>query len=106
VLAQHKFIKDSADARVAREVEEKELKRKYAIKKKEQATSENVENQSEPTSPAASESKHKNNDLVLDGNSSSSTLLDTDATIIEGGGYEGLDLNPEHKSLCDFYKGD
>lgn len=44
VTAQHKFVKDAADTQAACEVEEKELKRKTAIKEKEQATSETVEN--------------------------------------------------------------
>jgi hypothetical protein len=37
-------VKDAADTQAACEVEEKELKRKTAIKEKEQATSETVEN--------------------------------------------------------------
>ena len=94
------------DAQVACELEDEELKRKAAIKEKARATSKTVENQSEPTSQEASEPKHKDEDLLLDGDSSRSTQLDDDVMTIGGYGNEGLDLTSEQKSLCKFYNGD
>ena len=96
-------MKATADAQAACEVEEKELIRKVVIKGKEWATSETVENQSEPTSPTAPESNNEDKDLVLAGNSLRSILLNTDAVTSGKDVYEGLDLNAEQKSLCDLY---
>ena len=55
MVAQRKLQKDAADAQAAREVEDREVERKAAIKEKEQATSKKVEDQSEPVSEGALE---------------------------------------------------
>ena len=95
VTAQHKSVKDAVYATTACDVKAKELKMKAAIKEKERTTSETVENQSEPASREASELKNEDEDLLLDGDSSRSTQLNTDAMTIGEDGNEGLDLTSE-----------
>ena len=87
-------------------MEEKELIRKAAIKEKERATSETLENQSELTSPVASEPKNKDEDFLLDSDSLRSKQIDKNARTIGGDGNEGLSLTSEQRSLCEFYNGD
>ena len=106
MTAQYKSVKDAVYVQAAGEVENKELKRKAAIKGKGQTISETLENQSELTSPAASEPKNKDEDLPSDGDSSRSTQLDNNAMTIGRDGDEGLNLTSEQKSLCELYTGD
>ena len=73
MTAQHKSVKIAVYAQTACEMKDKDLKRKAVIKEKEWATSEKVENQLEPTSPAASESKNKDKVFLLDDDLSRST---------------------------------
>ena len=104
------------------------MERKAAINEKEQATSENVEDQPEPVSAGALEGnqdqckpeaktewlqmgtkgKDEDKDLTPDSDSASSILFNADDMILsnEGGGYKGLDLNAEQKDLYNFYKGE
>ena len=84
-------------------MEEKELKRKTAIKEKERANSETTENKQDPFSQAAYESTYKDEDSLLDIELPKSMVIDNMAMTIGGNSDGDPDMTSEQKSLINFY---
>ena len=103
VTSQYNSARDTVDAQAAREVEEKELKRKTTVKEKERATGKTAENQSDPTSPATSESKNEDKNWLslLDVESSKSIAINNEAMTIGGNNDDDLNMTSEQKSLVN-----
>jgi hypothetical protein len=122
VIAQRKLQKNAANIQATLEVKEKVLEKEDDIKEKDQATSEKVDDQSEPVSAGALEdnqdqrksgvkterlqtgSKGDDTDSVRISDSKSSLLVNDDDLTLEseeGVSYD-LELTPEQQELYEY----